>query len=45
MTADLTRRIAEAYRWQRRLGNMQIVGPGCHLVIDPAHPDVWMPTR
>ena len=41
MTADLLRRIAEAYRWQRRLGNTQIVGPGCHLVVDPAHPDVW----
>ena len=41
MNADLTRRIAEAYRWQRRLGNTQIAAPGCHLVVDPAHPDVW----
>jgi GNAT superfamily N-acetyltransferase len=41
MAADLAPRIAEAYRWQRRLGNAQIVGPGCHLVVDPAHPDVW----
>jgi GNAT superfamily N-acetyltransferase len=41
MVTDLARMIAEAYRWQRRLGNAQIVAPGCHLVVDPAHPDVW----
>lgn len=41
MTADIARRIAEAYRWQRRLGNTQIAVPGCHLVVDSAHPDVW----
>ncbi|WP_315765686.1 hypothetical protein [Bradyrhizobium sp. SZCCHNR2009] len=48
MTADLAQEIAEAYRWQRRLGNTKIMGPGCQLVVDPAHPDVWtliMPTR
>lgn len=41
MATDLAQGIAEAYRWQRRLGNAQIVAPGCHLVADPAHPDVW----
>ncbi|WP_315751417.1 GNAT family N-acetyltransferase [Bradyrhizobium sp. SZCCHNS3055] len=41
MAADLAHRIAEAYRWQRRLGNTQIEAPGCHLVVNPAHPDVW----
>ncbi|WP_316228930.1 GNAT family N-acetyltransferase [Bradyrhizobium sp. SZCCHNR1070] len=41
MTADLAQEIAEAYRWQRRLGNTKIMGPGCQLVVDPAHPDVW----
>jgi GNAT superfamily N-acetyltransferase len=41
MTADLARTIAEAYRWQRRLGHTQIAAPGCHIVADPAHPDVW----
>jgi GNAT superfamily N-acetyltransferase len=39
--ADLTRTIAEAYRWQRRLGGTQIAAPHCHIVADPAHPDVW----
>ena len=41
MATDLAQRIAKAYRWQRRLGNAQIVAPGCHLVADPRHPDVW----
>ncbi|MGJ4904612.1 GNAT family N-acetyltransferase [Bradyrhizobium sp. HKCCYLS2058] len=41
MTTGLAQRIADAYRWQRRLGNAQIMGPACHLVADPAHPDVW----
>jgi GNAT superfamily N-acetyltransferase len=41
MTTSLARMIAEAYRWQRRLGNAQIAAPGCHIVADPAHPDVW----
>jgi GNAT superfamily N-acetyltransferase len=41
MTTDLARAIAEAYRWQRRLGNTQIAAAHCHIVADPAHPDVW----
>lgn len=41
MTADLAQMIAQAYRWQRRLGNAQIEESACHLVIDPAHPNVW----
>ena len=39
--ADLARTIAEAYRWQRQLGNTQIAAPHCHIVADPSHPDVW----
>ena len=38
---DLARTIAEAYRWQRRLGNAEIASAHCHIVADPAHPDVW----
>lgn len=38
---DLARTIAEAYRWQRRLGNTQIAAAHCHIVADPSHPDVW----
>jgi GNAT superfamily N-acetyltransferase len=38
---DLARSISEAYRWQRRLGNMLIAAAHCHIVADPAHPDVW----
>jgi GNAT superfamily N-acetyltransferase len=41
MTTDLARTIAEAYRWQRRLGNTQIAAAHCHIVADQAHPDVW----
>ena len=41
MVIDLARTIAEAYRWQRRLGNAQIVAPHCRIVADPAHPEVW----
>jgi hypothetical protein len=41
MTTDLARSIAEAYRWQRRLGNAQIAATHCHIVADPAHPNVW----
>jgi GNAT superfamily N-acetyltransferase len=41
MTTDLARTIAEAYRWQRRLGNTQIAAAHCHIVADPAHPNVW----
>lgn len=41
MIVGLARTIAEAYRWQRRLGNTQIATSYCHIVTDPAHPDVW----
>ena len=41
MATDLARIIADAYRWQRRLGHTQIAGSNCHIVADPAHPDVW----
>jgi GNAT superfamily N-acetyltransferase len=41
MAPDLAVKIAEAYRWQRRLGNTVIVAPNCRLVADPAHADVW----
>jgi GNAT superfamily N-acetyltransferase len=38
---DLTRRIAEAYRWQRRLGADVIETPFCRIVADPTKPAVW----
>jgi len=38
---DPVRTIAEAYRWQRRLGNTQIAAAHCHIVTDKAHPEVW----
>jgi GNAT superfamily N-acetyltransferase len=41
MATELARTIAEAYRWQRRLGNTLITAPHCHIVSDPAHPNVW----
>jgi GNAT superfamily N-acetyltransferase len=41
MAAHLARVIAEAYRWQRRLGHTQIAAAHCHIVADPAHPGVW----
>ena len=41
MATDTAYAIAEAYRWQRRLGNANISAPHCHIVADPAHPDVW----
>jgi GNAT superfamily N-acetyltransferase len=41
MTTELARTIAEAYRWQRRLGNSGIAAAHCHIVADQAHPDVW----
>ena len=31
----------QAYRWQRRLGNKLITAPHCHIVCNPAHPNVW----
>jgi GNAT superfamily N-acetyltransferase len=41
MGNHLPRLIADAYRWQRRLGNTQIEAPHCHVVADRAHPDLW----
>lgn len=41
MIDALSRTLAEAYRWQRRLGHRLIVETGCHIVADPAHPNVW----
>ena len=38
---DLARAVVEAYRWQRRLGAAVFAEPFCHIVADPAHPDVW----
>ena len=38
---DLTRRIAEAYRWHRRLGACVLETPVCCIVADPARPGVW----
>ncbi len=39
--SDLARFVAEAYRWQRRLGADVIAEHCCHIVVDPAHADVW----
>lgn len=41
MTNDLARRIAEAYRWQRGLGNSAVAAPHCHIVANPARPEIW----
>src|SRR5260370_13423374 len=41
MPTDVARTIAEASRWQRRLGNTLITAPHCHIVSDAAHPNVW----
>lgn len=41
MATDLTRTIARAYRWQRRLGSTRIAAAHCPIVADKAHPDVW----
>jgi GNAT superfamily N-acetyltransferase len=41
MEGEIARAIAQAYRWQRRLGAVQIASSHCHIVVDPAHPDVW----
>jgi len=41
MATDTAYAIADAYRWQRRLGNMNIAASHCHIVADPAHPNVW----
>ena len=41
MPTELARVIAEAYRWQRRLGSQVIAASHCSIVADPAHADVW----
>ena len=41
MATDTAYAIADAYRWQRRLGNISIAASHCHIVTDPAHPNVW----
>ena len=41
MATDAASQIADAYRWQRRLGNADIPAAHCHIVANPAHPDVW----
>jgi GNAT superfamily N-acetyltransferase len=41
MTTGVARIVAEAYRWQRRLGNTLIEAPHCHIIADPTRPEVW----
>jgi GNAT superfamily N-acetyltransferase len=41
MTTEIARIVGEAYRWQRRLGNTVLSAPHCHIVADPARPEVW----
>src|SRR5271165_742814 len=41
METDAAYAIAEAFRRQRRHGKMNIAAPHCHIVANPAHPDVW----
>ncbi len=41
MTVQATRLIAEAYRWQRRLGHPGFEHAHCHIVANPAFPSVW----
>jgi len=38
---DLARRIAETYRWHRRLGARVTAARHCHIVADPLRPGVW----
>jgi len=38
---ELTRRIAAAYRWHRRLGAAVFETPHCGIVADPSKPQVW----
>jgi hypothetical protein len=35
------RLVADAYRWQRRLGHPPVETPYCGIVADPAHPALW----
>jgi GNAT superfamily N-acetyltransferase len=41
MSNQRARMIADAYRWHRRLGNREIAAAHCHIVADPARPEVW----
>lgn len=41
MPEGLARAVAEAYRWQRRLGNSVLALQHCHVVSNSAFPDVW----
>jgi GNAT superfamily N-acetyltransferase len=41
MTTDISRIVADAYRWQRRLGNTVIPAQHCHIVANSARPQVW----
>jgi hypothetical protein len=41
IATDTAYAIADAYRWQRRLGNSNIATSHCHIVADPMRPDVW----
>lgn len=41
METDIAHAIADAYRWQRRLGNAVVAAPHCHIVANPLRPDVW----
>jgi GNAT superfamily N-acetyltransferase len=41
MTTQTAKAIAEAYRWQRRLGNSTTDAPYCSIVANPAYPDLW----
>ena len=38
---ETSRMIADAYRWQRRLGHSIYEAPCCSIVANPAFPDVW----
>jgi uncharacterized protein (DUF2267 family) len=41
MTTETGKAVAEAYRWQRRLGNQVLEAACCHIVANPSHPQVW----
>ena len=41
MATDAAYAIAQAFRWQRRLGNMNSAAPRRHIVANPAHSDAW----
>jgi len=41
MTQETALAIAEAYRWQRRFGNARVAAAHCHIVANPAFPEVW----